>query len=628
MNISGKILSAKELEKIRALGNPKVEEIIEEFVTLCKPGKVTVITDSLEDIAYVRDLSIKNGEESKLTVKGHTIHFDGYHDQARDKDHTCVLLPKGKSLGKHIHKTDREEGLKEILTILNDAMNGKECLIRFFCLGPTNSTFSIPALQLTDSAYVAHSEDLLYRPGYEEFKRLKGSTDFFYFIHSAGELTGKKISKNVCDRRICIDLEEDRVLSVNNQYAGNSIGLKKLALRLAINKAVERDKDFWTEHMFIAATRPLKGDRKTFLLGAFPSACGKTSTAMIPGNGIIGDDIAYIRIIDGEPRAVNIECGIFGIIKNVNKFDDPLIYKTLTAEMEIIYSNVLINDGKPYWQGMGIVTPDNGTNWTTSLSGEWERGKKGPNGIHLPLSHGNARFTVHLKDVENADIEAMEDPNGVRFHGVLYGGRDSDTLVPIVEALSWNHGVFMGASLESETTCATLGAEGVRKLNPFANLDFIVVPLGKYIQHHINFGKQCGVNVPKVYGTNYFLKNADGNYCDEKVDKKIWILWVEGRIHGDFDALTTPIGNIPKYEDLKLLFEKVFALEYTKERYKNEFKNKIERYHEKLVRVEQSYSEEAEMPKEFYSELIAQKQRLFEAQKQFESNKISPFAFD
>ncbi|MHA1331307.1 MAG: phosphoenolpyruvate carboxykinase (GTP), partial [Candidatus Hodarchaeales archaeon] len=221
MDIDSNILSDKDRNKIKDLKNRKVESIVEEFVKLCKPSKVTVITDSKEDIDYVRNLPLKNGEETALATKGHTIHFDGYYDQARDKAHTVVLLPEGKSLGKHINQMNREKGLKEIMKIFDGSMKGKECLVRFFCLGPTNSVFSIPALQLTDSAYVAHSEDLLYRPGYEEFKRLNGSPEFFYFIHSAGELTEANVTKNVDKRRIYIDLEEDRVLSVNNQYAGN-----------------------------------------------------------------------------------------------------------------------------------------------------------------------------------------------------------------------------------------------------------------------------------------------------------------------------------------------------------------------------------------------------------------------
>ena len=180
-------------------------------------------------------------------------------------------------------------------------------LVRFFSLGPTNSSFSIPALQITDSAYVAHSEDLLYRSNYEGFKALNWTNQFFYFLHSAGRLKNN-VSIDMDKRRIYIDLEENCVYSVNNQYAGNSIGLKKLAFRLAIQKA--QQEGWLAEHMFIMGVHGKK-DRTTYFTGAFPSACGKTSTAMLPGQTIIGDDIAFLKKVAGEVKAVNMEKGIF-----------------------------------------------------------------------------------------------------------------------------------------------------------------------------------------------------------------------------------------------------------------------------------------------------------------------------
>ena len=619
-------LSAINHEKIQQLNVPHLERVLNEFITICKPSKVTVITDTQKDIKHVREMAIHNREETKLAKEGHTVHFDGYFDQARDKENTRVLISKDSpALGPHINQIDREKGLAEIFKLLDNVMKGKECFIRFFCLGPHGSPLMIPAVQITDSAYVAHSEDLLYRPGHEEFKRLQ-PTDFFFFIHSAGELTEKGVSKNVTDRRIFIDLQENRVFSVNNQYAGNSVGLKKLALRLAINKAVETDKDWLAEHMFIGGVVPLDGKRKTYFLGAFPSACGKTSTAMIPGNTIVGDDIAYIRLIDGEPRAVNIESGIFGIIKDVCLIDDPLIYKALTTPRETIFSNVQITAGEPYWQGMGVEPPKRGINWSSSLFGEWYEGKQDNKGRIIPNSHGNARYTIRLSELENVD-DKLHDAKGVRFHGILYGGRDSDTSVPIVQSLDWNHGVFIGASLESETTSATLGQEGVRKLNPFANLDFMVVPLGNYIKAHLEFGKQCGPKVPLIFGTNYFLKNENGKYFDDIIDKKIWLLWAEGRVHGNYSAIKTPIGYIPKFEDLETLFWEALEKKYTQERYELEFAIRIQYYLEKIDRIEESFENEENMPQEFYDEIQSARKRLMEAKKSFGFEVILPSAF-
>jgi len=214
------------LRKVEELNNQYVVNVIQEAIQLCKPVKVTIITDSKEDTTYVRKLALINQEEKKLKMEGHTIHFDGYYDQGRDKAHTKYLLSKDVDWGINVNSIEKDKGLKEIYSYLDGSMAGKEMLVRFFSLGPTNSIFSLKALQITDSAYVAHSEDLLYRQGYEEFKKLNGSPDFFFFLHSAGRLENG-VSVDIDKRRIYIDLEENRVYSVNNQYAGNSLGLKK-----------------------------------------------------------------------------------------------------------------------------------------------------------------------------------------------------------------------------------------------------------------------------------------------------------------------------------------------------------------------------------------------------------------
>ena len=287
MNINSNILNQENYKKLVDLNNQKVLNVVEEFTNLLKPSKVTVITDSQEDIKYVRELALKTGEEKKLKMDGHTIHYDGYNDQARDKNNTCVLATPDIKMSKVIDTKPREEGLKEVLEIMDGVMAGKEMLVRFFSLGPLNSSFSICALQLTDSSYVAHSEDILYRSGYEQFKKLNGSEDFFYLIHSAGELDERGNTKNIDKRRIFMDLKESRVLTVNNQYAGNSLGLKKLALRLAIYKA--NNEDWLAEHMFIMGVKPEGKNRTTYFTGAYPSACGKTSTAMVPDQSIVGD---------------------------------------------------------------------------------------------------------------------------------------------------------------------------------------------------------------------------------------------------------------------------------------------------------------------------------------------------
>ncbi len=618
MNIDQKILSKEDLKKLQYLNNSKVISVVEEFTHLLKPAKVTVITDSQEDIDYVRNLAIKTGEERKIGMEGHTIHYDGYYDQARDKGNTRILITPDMKMSKVINTKPREEGIEEVLDIMDGAMAGKEALVRFFCLGPLNSKFSICALQITDSSYVAHSEDILYRSGYEAFKKLNGSDDFFYLIHSAGELDERGNTKNIDKRRIYMDLKENRVLTVNNQYAGNSLGLKKLALRLAIYKA--NNEDWLTEHMFIMGIKPVNKNRISYFTGAFPSACGKTSTAMVPGQTIVGDDIAYLREWgDGTCHTVNIEQGIFGIITDVNPKDDPFIYEVLTTPRELIFSNVLINDGKPYWINMGKELPNEGMN---HFSDSWKLGDVDKEGNKVGHAHKNARYTVRINELSNVDPN-LHNPEGVPVSGIIYGGRDSDTSVPVLQSLSWEHGVYLGATIESETTAATLGQEGVRKFSPMANLDFLVVQLGKYITNHIRFGNKLKKQ-PLIFATNYFIKE-NGEFLSEKVDKKVWLIWMEGRVHGEYDVIETPVGYIPKYEDLKPLFRQVFNREYSKELYDKQFSIRIQKFLEKIDRMEKIYAEEEDIPKAFTDIMQDQKEKLLAFREKYAKDVVSPF---
>ena len=619
MKIDSNILDNESLSKIQDLQNNHVEEIIEFYANLCKPSKVTVISDSDEDLNMIRTLALSNEEESELNEDGHTVHFDSSRDQARDKNNTRILLPKGKDLSKLINSVDRDEGLNEIMELLDGIMSGKEMLVCFFCLGPTDSKFSISALQITDSAYVAHSETILYRQGYSQFKKLNGSDNFFQFIHSAGKLDDRQNSLNIESRRVYMDLENERVFSVNTQYAGNSVGLKKLALRLAINRA--NHDDWLCEHMFILGVVPEGKERVTYISGAYPSACGKTSTAMVPGQMILGDDIAYLRKAEnGKAFAVNVEQGIFGIIQDVNAEDDPLIYKTIRSPGELIFSNILVNDNNPYWLGMGEDIPDSGFNF----AGEWEKSNLDEKGNSFPFAHKNARYTIRISELSNCDPK-LHDPNGVPLSGIIYGGRDSDTNPPVIQSFDWKHGVFMGAILESETTAATLGAEGEVKHNPMANLDFLVVPMGTYIENHLKFGESLD-DTPLIFSTNYFLKE-NGEFLNEKIDKKVWLMWMEGRIHNEFDAITTPIGFIPIYDDLSKLFSDIFQKGFSESLYQKLFSIRIKNHLDRIDRIEAVYNEEPNLPQLFIDEILAQKKRLSDARSKHGTDVILPVKF-
>jgi len=619
MEILETALTDANLRKLLAIPNRRVHMFVADAIQLCKPMKVFVCNDSKMDTEYIRRTAIARGEETPLANPYHTVHFDGSHDQARDKESTVYLVPEGESLGEHQAQMNRDMGLKIVQDRLDGSMNNKKMVVRFFCLGPLYSPFSIPVVQITDSFYVAHSEDLLFRRGYDYFRRLSDDEEIFWMLHSSGKLI-HSVSTDWKKRGVMIDYQNNSVYSMNTQYAGNTIGLKKLALRLAIRKA---DREGWlAEHMFLMAVHG-PSNRRTYFTGAFPSGCGKTSTSMVRGNTIVGDDLAYLRVLDGKVRAVNVERGIFGIIRSVTQKDDPVIWDVLHSNQPTIFSNVLITEDEGVrWLDDGSGPPESGINF----SGEWFPGKVDRHGEEIPYAHKNARYTIGLEGLSNLD-ETLDDPRGVVVDGIIYGGRDKDTWVPVQQSLGWDHGVItMGASLESETTAATLGPSGVRKFQPFSNLDFISIPLGKYIQNHLDFGR-AAEQVPLIFSVNYFLKDEEGNFISDRLDKTVWLKWMELRVHGEVKAIATPSGYIPLYEDLKELFECHLDKDYTLEEYNLQFTIRVPELLEKIDRIEKLYKETVpDTPQALFDILEDQRSRLLEAQKAL-GDCIFPSAF-
>lgn len=592
-------MSAESYRRLTALQNEKLFNFVGEYVEICEPESVYMCDDSDADAEYIRRRALETGEEAPIARAYQTIHYDGYHDQGRAPGATKNLVPKELiPLMQSLLAMDREEGVAEVREILKGIMKGKEAIVKLCCEGPILSPFSIGCAQISDSYYVLHSEEILYRRGYEHFLKMPDKERFFRFVHSAGRLDERGCSIDLHKRRIYQDLEDMIVFSTNNQYAGNSVGLKKHAMRLAIKLS---GKEGWLcEHMFIMSVQNPQKDRATYFCGAFPSACGKTATAMLPGEKIVGDDIAYFRKIKGEFRAVNVERGIFGIIKDVNAEDDPVIFKELqTPGREVIFSNVLVGpDNLPYWLGMGVDPPKTGKNH----SGEWYEGKRDSEGNLIPFAHSNARYTIRLRYLQNID-SAYKNKNGVVVDGIIYGGRDSDTSVPIEESPDWESGIILKAcTLESETTSATIGQEGVLAPQPMANLDFISYPIGQYFMNNIRFIE--GVkNVPRIYTVNYFLKGSDGRFLTDKMAKKVWLHWAERRIHHEVGAYRTPLGFIPKYEDLHEMFHEYLQQHFPQELYRELFKFRIDAWVAKLKRAIRFYEKTApDCPYQFFVE--------------------------
>ena len=365
-------------------------------------------------------------------------------------------------------------------------------------------------------------------------------------------------------------------------------------------------------HMMITGVSG-RGNRKTYFAGAFPSACGKTSTAMIPGNTILADDIAYLRNIDGACRAVNAEAGIFGIIKDVNPVDDPVIWEALTKPGEVIFTNVLVKDGKPYWLGMGCEIPGKGINYT----GYWWNGMRDENGEEIPPANKNARYTVVLKALKNSDPE-LDNPLGVELGGIIYGCRDARGYVPVQQSFSWKHGIIAyGAALETETTFALVENEGKYEINIMSIQDFISIPLGEYIRNYLEFGRKLKKQ-PIVFGVNYFLRDLKtGEFLNDRRDKQVWMKWMELRVHNDVGAIKSPTGWIPEYDDLRRLFHEVRNVEYSEEDYVNQFTIRVRENLAKIRRVEKFFKEKVlDTPPELYEVLELQRRRLMKAQKE------------
>ncbi len=609
-------MSTESYQKLAALENEALITFIGEYIELCDPDTVYMCNDSAEDAEYIRQRSLELGEEVKLAKPGQTIHYDGYGDQGRDKANTKFMIHKDKleNYG-NLNTIEHGEGLAEIKGIAKGIMKGKQAIVKLFCECPTHSPFSIACAQITDSYYVAHSEDILYRPGYDHFMKMEKKDDFFRFVHSAGELDERGCSKNLQNRRIFQDLEHEIVYSMNAQYAGNSVGLKKHSMRLAIQRS---GREGWLcEHMFINAIHNREKGRKTYFCGAFPSACGKTATAMIPGETIIGDDIAYFKRIDGEFRAANVERGIFGIIKDVNAKDDPVIFDVLQQEQEMIFSNVLTGpDNNPYWIGCHMEMPKEGTNHSGP---GWYPGKQDDKGKEITPSHPNSRYTIRMDYLANLD-PAWNDKQGVKVSAIVYGGRDSDTCVPVEMSPDWEDGIVLKAiTLESETTAATLGAEGVRVPQPMANLDFISYPLGQYFQNNIDFVKELADDqVPPIFAVNYFLLDENKDFCTSKLAKKVWLHWAEMAAHGEVEYLDTPTGKIPKYDILKKLFKELLDDDYDEAGYTYQFSFRCDAWLAKIERAETYYKKNVpDMPQPIYDRWTATKEKILAAKEKY-----------
>ncbi|HDQ93590.1 MAG TPA: phosphoenolpyruvate carboxykinase (GTP) [Synergistetes bacterium] len=604
-------LDRENLSKIDKIKNTDVIAKIANSIAMCEPDYVFINTGSESDKSHVRELSIMNGEETPLPMEKHTIHYDLKEEQGRITDRTYYIINEGENISSLARKMGRQEALEDIKGKLSGIMRGKTMIVGFYMRGPVGSPASNPALEITSSGYVSHSADILYRNIFVNFDQEVGKLGYFYTnIHSEG----KNRSEDLPNARVFMDRSHLTTYAFNCTYAGNTLLLKKGNHRFAVDRAVyEKKGTELSEHMFITGMKG-PGGRVTWFAGAAPSGCGKTTTAMA-GDHFVGDDLAQMWIDkEGSVRSINPEAGIFGIVEDVNWEGDPLLMKLLrTPGTEVIWSNVLIDDnGVPHWTGSGEEIPLKGKNF----QGEWERGMTDAKGKPVPISHPNARCTLTYKALANYS-EAAEDPRGVETKVITYSGRDSDTMPPVWVANNSNEGVVIGASIVSAATATEVGATGINR-EPWANRPFIPGPLADYMDAQFKFfgnGNIASDKKPIMAGLNYFLTHeARGGeskqLLGEKRDVKVWLTWLERLAHGEVDVIKTPIGGLPKYEDLKGMFRSIIDKDYPEDLYIKQFSLYIDNIVSRIEMQIEAYGKESNVPDQIFEVLKEQRQGL------------------
>jgi phosphoenolpyruvate carboxykinase (GTP) len=602
-------MDEESLAKIGTIKNEEALLKIANAIAMCDPERAWVNTGSEADVAVIRKMSLEKGEEAPLAMDGHTIHYDLPKEQARIVDRTFYIVNEGEDLSVLAKKTPRDEAHAYVKKWLGGVARGKTLFIGFFNRGPAGAPATIPALEITTSTYVMHSANILYRNSYATFDaEVERAGLFFTNVHSEGE----NRDEDLPNARVFMDRSWLTTFSMFCTYAGNTLLMKKGNHRFAVDLATYfQQGQQLSEHMFITGmTGP--GGRKTYFAGAAPSGCGKTTTAMV-GTDFVGDDLAQIWIAeDGTLRAINPEQGIFGIVADVNREGDPYLMKCLREPgTEVIWSNVLIDDAKvPHWVGNGEEPPKKGFNF----QGEWFEGKTDADGTPIPISHPNARATLANTAIGNYNEAVAEDSKGAQIKVITYSGRDSDTMPPIWVAKSPDHGVVIGASIVSAATATEVGATGVKR-QPWANAPFIPGALADYMHAQFElFNSDKLIDKPIMSGLNYFLthgaRGGEGTkLLGEKRDVKVWLGWLERRAHGDVEAIETPIGFIPKYEDLKPLFAEI-GKDYPRELYDRQFSFYIENIVDRLDLQREAYGKETDVPPRLFEVYAEQREGL------------------
>ena len=528
--------------------NKAVLQWIEEVKALVRPDSVVWIDGSEEQTEALRAEAVSTGELTKLdqtVLPNCYLHRTAVNDVARVEGRTFICTSKKEDAGATNNWCDPQEMYAKLNALYKDSYVGRTMYVIPYSMSVVGSPFAKIGIELTDSIYVVLNMLIMTRGGKQVIDALGDSPDFIKALHARKDIDEE-------NRYIVHFPEDNTIMSVNSGYGGNVLlGKKCFALRIASHLA---HKEGWlAEHMLILGIENPQGEVR-YICAAFPSACGKTNLAMLIPPALyrekgykvwcVGDDIAWLRIgPDGRLWAVNPENGFFGVAPGTNLKSNPnALY---TTQRDTIFTNVVHNldTNTVWWEGLDKNPPKNALDWKGNPWNGETATEKG--------AHPNSRFTALAKNCPCVSSE-FDNPNGVPVDAIVFGGRRAKTAPLVYQSFDWNHGVFVGSAMASETTAAASGAVGVVRRDPMAMLPFCGYNMGDYFAHWLNMGTKIP-KAPKIFNVNWFRTDDEGHFIWPGFGDNMRVLmWILARCDGAVDAVETPIGYMPKAEDLNI----------------------------------------------------------------------------
>lgn len=520
-----------------------LEQWVEEVAKITLPERIVWCDGSEREREQLVEQMLREGHTLRLNAKSYPncyLHRSDPSDVARTEHVTFICTREKDAAGPTNNWMAPEEAKQKVGALFRGAMVGRSMYVIAYIMGPSDSALSKIGVEITDSAYVAASMKIMCRMGRVALDRLGSSEDFVPGLHSLGELNP--------EQRFILHFPEERLIwSIGSGYGGNALlGKKCFALRIASWMA--REQGWMAEHMLILGLEDPSG-KVTYMAAAFPSACGKTNLAMMvsalehSGYRVwtVGDDIAWMQVgPDGYLRAINPEAGFFGVARGTGPQSNPNVMAALRRNS--LFTNVgLTRALEPWWEGIEREPPAGLLDWRGQ---PWAPGKG-------PAAHPNSRYTVPANQAPCISPR-WEDPAGVTISAFIFGGRRARVAPLVYEAFNWQHGVFVGATMASETTAAATGAVGVTRRDPMAMLPFCGYNMADYCRHWLEMGKRIP-HAPKIFHVNWFRKGADGKFLWPGFGENVRVLkWILERVGGNGKAVETPIGWVPTADALTL----------------------------------------------------------------------------